>query len=476
MQKIGDMILNPTIRKRDIYWGFLAQGLNIASGLLLLPMVLRYLLPEEVGLWFVFMSLAGMAQLLELGFQPTIARNVAYVYAGAQKLDAHGCVPGAAEQTAINVKLLQQLFWTARRIYLGVALVAMLALGIIGSVYISTLLTPKMQMFDIVSIWLIFSFSYVINFYYGYFNGFLQGRGDMTATNKIVIASRIVSILLASILLVLDFGLAGIAIASLISSLIGRFLTSRFFWYGAGAEMAGLRKDKSSAVNSLLPMLWPNASRLGWVSLGGFLITRANILIASSFLGLKEVASYGLTFQILLTVSGIAGVVLNLHMPRLSGDHARGRQDRIVESFGKSLASAWLIFIIASAALILFGGELLDLIGSHTHLLSTNLLVLFAVVMFLEMNHSLCAVYLTTYNEIPFVRAALLSGFGVVIVSIGLVAALHFGVWGLVLSQGVVQLAYNNWKWPKDAARKMQHTFIYVITNGFKALWHSRNV
>lgn len=468
------MILNRAIRKSDIYWGFLAQGLNVASGLLLLPIVLRYLLPEEVGLWFVFMSLAGMAQLLELGFQPTIARNVAYVYAGAQKLDAYGYTQGSTEYAAINVNLLHQLFWTARRIYLGVALAAMLALGIIGSVYIATLLTPKMQISHIVSIWLIFSFSYVINFYYGYFNGFLQGRGDVTATNKIVIASRIVSILLASVLLVLGFGLAGIAIASLISSLIGRLLASRFFWYGAGAEMLGLADGKAVTVNSLLPIIWPNASKLGWVSLGGFLIARANVLIASSFLGLTEVASYGLTFQILLTISGIAGVILNLNMPRLTGDQVRDRRDRILESFGKSLASAWLIFIICSLLLVLLGGEMLEMIGSRTHLLSSSLMIVFAVVMFLEMNHSLCATYLTTYNEIPFVRAALVSGLGIVIISIVLVTVMHSGVWGLVLSQGVVQAAYNNWRWPAEAAKKMQHSFAYVITNGFKGLWRTK--
>lgn len=470
------MILNRSIGKGDIYWGFIAQGLNVASGLLLLPIVLRYLLPEEVGLWFVFMSLAGMAQLLELGFQPTIARNVAYVYAGAQKLDAFGCAPGATDHTAINVKLLQQLFWTARRIYLGVSLVAILVLGIIGSIYVATLLTPDMQMSHILAVWLIFALSYVINFYYGYFNGFLQGRGDVTATNKIVVASRIASILLASILLTSGFGLIGIAIASLLSSLIGRFLASRLFWSGAGVEMVKLAEGKRAADHSLLSILWPNASRLGWVSLGGFLITRANILIASSFLGLQEVASYGLTFQILLTISGIANVVLSLNMPRLSGDQIRGRQDRVLENFGKSLASAWLIFIIASVLLIVFGDEMLQVVGSRTSLLSTDLMMVFTVVMFLEMNHSLCAAYLTTHNEIPFVRAALLSGFGIVIVSITLVTVLHFGVWGLVLSQGIVQLAYNNWKWPIDAAKRMQHSFAYIITNGFKALWQTRNV
>src|SRR6266567_8101153 len=75
---------NMAISRRDIYWGYAAQLLNVGAGLILLPVVVRYFSPEDVGLWFVFITLAGLAQLLEFGFQPTLARNTAYVYAGAR--------------------------------------------------------------------------------------------------------------------------------------------------------------------------------------------------------------------------------------------------------------------------------------------------------------------------------------------------------------------------------------------------------
>lgn len=466
--------MNQSISSRDIHWGFLAQGLSVASGLLLLPMILHYLQTEEVGLWFVFASLAGLAQLLELGFQPTIARNVAYVYAGAQKLDAHGFTPNT-ENTSLNIELLQQLFAAARKIYLGVALAALAVLVLIGSAYISTLLTPKMPMIHILMAWLAFASGYVINFYYGYFNAFLQGRGDITTANKVIVASRVTMIICGCLFLACGLGLLGLGIASLLSSAIGRLLAGKFFWDEKITEKAGLDKVQLSDHNPLVAIIWPNARKLGWVSIGGFLVTRANVFIASSFLGLAEVASYGLTFQILLTVSGVAGVMLNLNMPRLSGDQVKGRQERLLESFGKSLASAWLVFIICATFLILFGSEMLEIIGSRTNIFNTNLMVVFAVVMFLEMNHSLCAVYLTTYNEIPFVRAALASGLGIVIISVLLVTVWHFGVWGLVLSQGVVQVAYNNWRWPTAVAKKMNQSFGYVVANGFQGLWSARN-
>jgi len=454
----------------DIHWGFLAQGLNVATGLLLLPMILRYLPPEEVGLWFVFMSLAGLAQLLELGFLPTITRNVAYLYAGAQKLNAYGYEP-TTEHVHLNIELLQQLFMAAREIYLVVSLSTLAFLAVIGTTYISMLLTHSMPQFQIIFAWIAFALGYVINFYYGYFNGFLQGRGDVKASNQIIVANRVVLIVLASLLLAEGWGLLGVGFASLISSVIGRGLAARIFWSGGGAETFSLKVAKVIKNNSLISILWPNAKKLGWVYLGSFLITRANVLIASSFLGLAATASYGLTFQILTTFTSLSAVVFNLNMPHFSGDQIRGRHENILEKFGKSLATGWLVYLVCTVILFLFGNTLLALIGSRTHLLEANLLFLFVIIMFLEMNHSLCAGYLTTFNEIPFVRAALVSGICIVSISVLTVSVFHFEIWGLLLSQGVVQVFYNNWMWPMEAARKLNHSFAYVLASGFRGLW-----
>lgn len=486
----------------DVSWGFLAQGLNIGTGLLLLPMILRYLTPEDIGLWFVFMSLAGLAQLLELGFQPTIARNVAYIYGGAQKLDAQGYSIANTDEP-LNIDLLKQLFVAARRIYWVVSLLALVVLAIMGSVYISTLIAPNLSVEQLINLWkevfsvdltrlecwtsdmyspgsrhfimsimawLLFSAGYVVNYYFGYYNGFLQGRGDVTSANQVVVASRFTLIVLASLLLFLGYGLIGIGFASLFSSIISRILARKLFWRGGGAVGAALKQTPFLGRNSVVKILWPNACKLGWVYLGAFLITRANVLIASSFLGLAETGSYGLTLQIFSAFASISFVVLNLQLPHINGDQVRGSREKIVERFGKSLATAWIIFLTGVAILFLFGNMSLELIGSRTHLLETNLLALFAVIMFLEMNHSACATYLTTHNEITFVPAALISGVGIVIVSLLTVSIFNLGVWGLVLSQGGIQLLYNNWKWPLEAAKKMEKSFCSILFTGFRRL------
>ena len=67
------------------------------------------------------------------------------------------------------------------------------------------------------------------------------------------------------------------------------------------------------------------------------------------------------------------------------------------------------------------------------------------IITFLEAHHAQYASLVVTENRNPFVAPALLSG--LVIAAGSLWLAPRLGVTGILLAQGVVQLAFNNW-WP----------------------------
>ncbi|MEY2914840.1 MAG: hypothetical protein RLZZ184_4149, partial [Cyanobacteriota bacterium] len=43
-------------KKNEFLWGYVAQILNIFSGLIVLPAILYFLTEKEVGLWIVFIT------------------------------------------------------------------------------------------------------------------------------------------------------------------------------------------------------------------------------------------------------------------------------------------------------------------------------------------------------------------------------------------------------------------------------------
>ena len=453
---------------RDLLWGYAASALNIGVGLILLPITLRYLSAEDVGLWIVFVTLASLAQLLEMGFQPTLARNAAYVYSGAQKLYKEG-LPGEVCLTGkINKPLLDTLVSSARRIYQVVAIIAALILLLAGTLYISTLLTPNQPKINSLIAWIAFASGYVLNFYYGYINGILQGRGDVSQANKVVIITRSLMILLGGSAVALGSGIIGLGIASMLAAAVGRIAAHRFFYAGymPSGDITG--KELLESQKEIVKILWHNASKMGVAQLGAFLIQRGNILIASSSLGLAVAASYSITITILITLAGISMVLSQLQVPLMSAMQAKNDRKSLAAIYGQILILGWITYGVGLALLLNYGPHLLYLLGSKTSLPPNELMFALGIIFLLEVNHSIAATYLSTTNKIPFVNAAILSGAAILLGSIMTVP--YLGLAGIIFIQGLVQLSYNNWKWPAEALKNIGFSLWSVLILGSKRM------
>jgi len=457
---------------RDVNWGLLAQTLNVASGILLLPIVLTYLTTEEVGLWFVFTSLAGLAFLLELGLQPTISRYVAYIYAGVQKLEKVGINDqNENEKSELNYNLLADVYLSTKKIYFVITLFVIIVLLGLGTFYISTLLSTDHSVLNIIMAWCLYSVGFIINFYYGYYVAFLHGRGDITRSNQMIVFNRLLMMVLGCLFLVLGYGLIGLGLSSLLSGLISRLFLYKVFWDKDRSEINYLKTVKIIHDKRTSGVIWHNSIKLGLVFVGAFLITRMNVLVASSFIGLAAAASYGLTIQVLMMITTMASSLYSTKLPGMNFEQIYGNKDKVLESFSLSLAVSWFFYILMVICLIVAGNFILNFIGSDVLFLNTVLLACLALVFLLDMNQSLCASYLTTHNEVSFVPAVLVSGVFILIVSVILVYFFNMGILGLIISQACIQLAYNHWKWPTEAAKKLNTGFLDLLYRGFVNLF-----
>lgn len=454
--------MNQNKYNKDIAIGYFAQALNVGAGLLLLPAILRYLSPEDVGLWFVFTTLAGLAQLLEFGFHPTISRNVTYAYAGADSLKKSGMPASFGPLHQPNLRLLAQIIVSSKIIYRYVALAAGLLLFAGGSLYTLTLLTPTQDIKITFLAWILYATGYIANFYFGYVNALLHGRGSVSDSNKAIIASRITMLMLAVVALYFGMGLLGVGIAMLISSLIGRWLAVRFMNSDVNTKSA-LELTKAKSGKLLIRELWHNASRLGVAQISAFVIQRSSVLIASSFLGLTTAASFSLTIAVLLVISNISMVAVQVRLPYLTRAQAEGNKELLQKMFGDLVLLGWATFSIGFFSLILFGNIILTKIGAKTFLLPQNLLMIFGIITALEVNHSIAATYLTTRNTIPFLKSSILSAAGTL--ALGLLFVTKFELAGLIAAQGFIQVIYNNWKWPSQVRKQLGFKWLKLISS-----------
>jgi O-antigen/teichoic acid export membrane protein len=391
--------------------------------------------------------------LLDFGFTQTFARNFAYVFSGARTLLREGIAePAVADKREMDLDLFAALLDASRRVYRTIAAITLVALLGVGSWYVHRVTgTAGLPFRTAWTSWSVFAVAMTVSVYYQWQSALLIGADRVQQNYKIQIASRAVQLVVSAAGLIL-FPTLGVLVAGYVVSVI----VTRWYGFISVRELvsgASGRQDAARA-KALFPVLWHNTGRLGLVSVGAFLITRFSMFAVGFFLGLRVAASYAIAMQALSVVQGLSQVAFSINMPRISGARVESDVGRLRHLVLRSLLFAWILFAAGAVGLVTLGPALLALIHSHTALPATGVVIVMCVVWFLEANHTNCASVIITGNRVPFVPAALLSG---IAIGSGILIAgrMGGGLMAFVLVQGVVQLAYNNWKWPLLVFREL---------------------
>ena len=442
-----------------VAWSFIATALRFGSAAFVLPLVLRRVPPEELGLWYVFLSLGSLASLLDLGFAPTVIRCAAYLWAGAQKLLPWGIHSANAEDSSEsrgpNLPLLSDLVASLRTYYLTTAIAVFILLAFGGGAWIWYKSEALVDRQSLRAAFIIYAVGVSLNFANSIWIYLLS------AINAVRQSQQITVICLAAYYLIVVAGLlGGLKLWALVIGTIAMGLLERLIGRSVFTRLAPLPRGTFRL--EMISVLWPNAWRTGAVSFGAFLIVQANTLICSAFLDLKTVASYGLTLQAVTLLVGVSSVWVTVKWPMINRLRAQARLSEIALLFANRLRLTLLTFLVGATALVASGPTLLTLIRTQTHFLPNAVLVALLVVQLLEMHHSLYGGLVYSENVNPFLKPALISGAAIVALSLVLVP--RYGLWGAVVSAGSVQLCFNNW-WPVVRALR-------GLGNASKTYWH----
>ena len=103
------------ITKKDILWGYAGQFFMIGSGLFTLPVILRMLTSEEIGMNYLMLTVSTMVSLLDFGFSSQFGLNFTLVHSGAQRLLKEGVEH--RKDVTVNYHLLSVLIKTAKMVF-----------------------------------------------------------------------------------------------------------------------------------------------------------------------------------------------------------------------------------------------------------------------------------------------------------------------------------------------------------------------
>jgi O-antigen/teichoic acid export membrane protein len=242
------------------------------------------------------------------------------------------------------------------------------------------------------------------------------------------------------------FNLVAIVSAQAISILIKRILSYKAIY--AGGFKQCLQGVKAQCRKEILKPIYPNAVKVGLTGLGGFCVTRSAIIIGSLYLPLGEIASYGITIQIISILASVAAVYFSTYQPKIVQYRVQNDNAAIKHLYLRGCFLQFFTYITGGLGLLFLGNWALQVIGSQTPLLSISFIVLALFIYFLETNHSIAGQFLLTKNEVPFFKAALTAGGITLILLFLFFKHTDLGVFGMILAPGIAQACYQNWKWP----------------------------
>lgn len=293
----------------------------------------------------------------------------------------------------------------------------------------------------------------------------LKGSGAIKAANKVFIFSKSSYLIFAAIGLALHGGLILLTTAYLLSVIINWLWAQYELHKHLGEDYLKSQPQDSYNEKKVFQIVWPNAKRMGLVNLGSWATNRGSTLISSYFLGLEITGQLGVSIQLFTVVGNVANLLLNSYLPELASTRTNKNDERFKKLFSRSMLVQWGLTLLGNLSIIFILPILLKLLGVSTELLPTLWLALLGFILFLEQNHSSFALSITLSNSVPFVKSSLISGFLIISISITLML-LGYGIGALILTQGLVQLSYNNWYWPYKVIKEYHlnlNTFIDIF-------------
>ena len=459
--------LNIVSDKKTVIWGYVATLLSVASGIIVLPLILRLLSTDEVGVYYLLLTITSFIALFDLGFSPQISRNLTFVFSGAQELKKDGYGLG---KDNINPVLLKGLIGVSKKIYRRISLFVISALLLIGTPYIYYVTKDLLPEEYIISVWLLYCIGSTLSMYFYYLTAFMEGKGAVKRTKQIIVLSKTVNIVCISVLLLLGMKLWAVVIGNFVYIIIYVLLSRNNFYTQDITETLLSVKDVVADEKEIFAKIWYNAKKIAIIYFFGFLINRFNVFISGVYLTLADVASLGLLIQFTSLISSLSENSFLVSQPEIASLRVQKNREGLIKKFSLTMAIYILLFIMGSFFLVFCVPTLLTVIKSNASLPTIGITVLYCVMIFLERQHSTCAAFISTGNRVPFLESTVIAGIIIVIGSYVLLKWTNLGLLGLIVIQALTQLVYANWKWPYEAMKELEISYANCIAIGFHSL------
>ena len=185
------------------------------------------------------------------------------------------------------------------------------------------------------------------------------------------------------------------------------------------------------------------------------MIGQANTIICSVFYSLRETAIYSLSLQFVQAIGMLAAVMYSTYQPKLQETYIKKKREETRRLLSLAVVTYGIVYWLGFVLLLSVGIPILKLI-SRDYIFNIPVLIILGIYMYFHRRYLIYTSYISNTNEVPYVKAFVLSGVLSICLSIIINVTVDIGIFGIVLGQFISQVIYNNWYWPKKVKKMLE--------------------
>lgn len=297
--------------------------------------------------------------------------------------------------------------------------------------------------------WIVFAISILVTISSMKDAAIMKGLNKIYELQEITIINSILIMISKVILLVMNFGILGLSVSSLLTVIFLKIQYKRKLsnLYTEISEVMKLSKrnfDKEFITE--FKFINEKSKGMGGMLISQFLQTQFIIFLLPLFLNLKTISEFTLSYQLITTISALASILFSVYYIKLGNSIITKNIKSSKKIYSKTFSSFTIIYSILSIVLITFGDTILNIIGSNLNILPFSELSALLLYIYVYQIVQRSTSIISLSNNQKFVRSLIICS---VISSIGLVVLLLIKVnfVGVLLWMISVQILYNFWKW-----------------------------
>ena len=419
-----------------VFWTGFVTLLRTGGFFIVLPVLLRKVPTEELGMWYVFLGIAQFSGIVELGFAPNISRFASFFLGGAASPRSIGIDHSTSGHTEPNLAGIAGLAQLGRTLYprLGAAVGVLMTLG--GGIWLYIQFGAKFWNLQVAPAYFLYAAGMTASMYGYFWMNLLFGVDRVRQGQQVFATGLILNYALCLGGLLAGAGLYALALGQIALALYPRWMASRI-----------VQKDFLSKAPSIQEVswrdLWPMTWRSGLCTFAAWLSMPVTTLICAQITGLADTARYGLSMQLVMMVYGLAGTWMSVCWPKLAVLRTQQEQSAIRRLVAGRMGLSVATYLLGAFASWWLAPLAIHLFKSKTDFLPPALLALLFGVVLIDFLMGNFKSFLVTGNHMPHLNSTLVAG--VLTVVLCFILGHYFGILGIILSIAVSQLIFNFW-------------------------------